>query len=144
MSQTVLVIEDNAQNLYLMQFLLQRHGFEVLSAENGAEGIEIAERCQPDCILLDIQLPVLDGYGVARELRKRPNLRDTPIIAVTSYAMLGDQEKAMEAGATDYIDNPIDRSSHFRRSHQTTLASRILSNASSGVGIANCIESGRL
>jgi len=107
MSPTILVIEDNPQNMYLMRFLLEKHGFKVLGAENGAEGIEIAERDRPDCILLDIQLPVLDGYAVARELRKNSNLSSTPIIAVTSYAMLGDREKALAAGATDYVEKPI-------------------------------------
>jgi len=107
MSLTILVIEDNPQNMYLMRFLLERHGFNVLAAENGAEGIEMAERHRPDCILLDIQLPVLDGYSVARELRKNSNLSHTPIIAVTSYAMMGDREKALAAGATDYVEKPI-------------------------------------
>jgi two-component system, cell cycle response regulator DivK len=92
----------------LMRFLLEGHGFNVLSATDGQEGIQMANRMRPDCILLDIQLPKLDGYGVASALRADPTLNDIPIIAVTSYAMMGDREKALACGATDYIEKPID------------------------------------
>jgi two-component system, cell cycle response regulator DivK len=105
---TILVIEDNLQNLYLMRFLLEGHGFAVLSATDGREGIEMANRLRPDCILLDIQLPTLDGYAVAVALRANQALQTIPIIAVTSYAMLGDREKALACGANDYIEKPID------------------------------------
>jgi two-component system, cell cycle response regulator DivK len=105
---TILVIEDNLQNMYLMRFLLEKHGFAVLSATDGQEGIDMASRMRPDCILLDIQLPKLDGYGVASALRADSSLNDIPIIAVTSYAMMGDREKALACGATDYIEKPID------------------------------------
>jgi CheY-like chemotaxis protein len=104
----VLVIEDNEQNLYLAQFLLERHGFRVSSARSGAEGLSLAAADLPDLILLDIQLPEMDGYTVASELRKRPALRDVPIVAVTSYAMVGDRERALSSGASDYIEKPID------------------------------------
>jgi CheY-like chemotaxis protein len=104
----ILIIEDNDQNLYLMRFLLEQHGIVVKAAMDGREGIEMAKRIAPDLILLDIQLPLLDGHAVARELRKEPGLRTTPIIAVTSYAMPGDREKCLEAGATAYIEKPID------------------------------------
>lgn len=107
MKRTILVIEDNEQNLYLMCFLLQKHGFAVVEARDGLEGIQLAGQLRPDAILLDIQLPALDGYAVATELRKNAALRNTPIIAVTSYAMVGDREKALESGATDYIEKPI-------------------------------------
>ena len=105
--KTILVIEDNEQNLYLVRFLLEKHGFAVVQARDGREGIELAIQLRPDAILLDIQLPGLDGYAVAAELRKNMFLRDTPIIAVTSYAMMGDREKALACGATDYIEKPI-------------------------------------
>ena len=107
-TQTVLVIEDNPQNLYLMQFLLAKHGFRVVSATDGRTALGLAEATPPDLILLDIQLPEMDGYTVARRLRENPALAQTPIIAVTSYAMPGDREKCLEAGATDYIEKPID------------------------------------
>jgi CheY-like chemotaxis protein len=104
----VLVIEDNAQNLYLVRFLLEKHGYHVHEARDGRLGVTLASELRPDLILLDIQLPMLDGYAVAAEIRKDPELRDTPIIAVTSYAMVGDREKALASGATDYIEKPID------------------------------------
>ena len=107
MNNTVLVIEDNEQNLYLVRFLLEKHGFTVHEARDGRQGIRLASQLRPDLILLDIQLPMLDGYAVAAELRQDPALRATPIIAVTSYAMVGDREKALAAGATDYIEKPI-------------------------------------
>ncbi len=110
MSKTILIIEDNEQNLYLLRFMLEKNGFIVSEARDGRAGIILASALRPDLILLDIQLPVLDGYAVAAELRKDPALRDTPIIAVTSYAMSGDREKALAAGATDYIEKPINPS----------------------------------
>jgi len=108
MSKKVLVIEDNEQNLYMMRFLLESAGFVVIDATNGVEGIAIACAQRPDIILLDIQLPRMDGYEVAAELRKHQILRGTPIIAVTSHAMAGDRERALKAGATGYIEKPID------------------------------------
>lgn len=107
MKSTVLVIEDNEQNLYLVRFLLEKHGFVVHEARDGREGVALANELHPDLILLDIQLPMLDGYAVAAELRKDATLQNTPIIAVTSYAMVGDREKALASGATDYIEKPI-------------------------------------
>ena len=103
----VLIIEDNEQNLYLMRFLLEKNGFAVTDAREGREGIRSACALLPDLILLDIQLPLMDGYAVARELRSKKPLAKTPIIAVTSYAMAGDRERALGAGATDYIEKPI-------------------------------------
>lgn len=108
MNPVVLVIEDNEQNLYLMRFLLEKHGFTVEEAKDGEKGVEMARKLTPHLILLDIQLPKMDGYAVARELRKNSDLAGTPIIAVTSYAMVGDRERALEAGADGYIEKPID------------------------------------
>lgn len=108
MSRTILYIEDNEQNLYLTTFLLEQNGFKVVPARSGPEGIALALQSRPDLILLDIQLPLMDGYAVARELRKNPALRDVPIVAVTSYAMTGDRERTLEAGCTGYIEKPID------------------------------------
>ena len=107
MSRTALLIEDNEQNCYLVTFLLERHGYSVVSASDGMRGIEAAQDFVPDVILLDIQLPTMDGYSVARALRLNEALHATPIIAVTSYAMAGDREKALEAGCTGYIEKPI-------------------------------------
>jgi CheY-like chemotaxis protein len=103
----VLLIEDNPQNRYLVTFLLEAHGYDVASAPDGAQGIDLAGRILPQLILLDIQLPTMDGYAVAHALRKNPDLSTTPIVAVTSYAMSGDREKAMAAGCNGYIEKPI-------------------------------------
>lgn len=107
MKKMILYIEDNEQNLYLVTFLLEKHGYEVCAAMDGQEGINIAAKVRPDLILLDIQLPLMDGYAVARQLRANPDLAGIPIVAVTSYAMTGDREKALAAGCNGYIEKPI-------------------------------------
>jgi two-component system, cell cycle response regulator DivK len=103
----ILYIEDNDQNFYLVQFILSNDGYEVVRARDGNEGIDLATTIISDLILLDIQLPVMDGYSIANELRKKPELTKTPIIALTSYAMAGDREKALAAGCNGYIEKPI-------------------------------------
>jgi CheY-like chemotaxis protein len=107
MKAPILLIEDNEQNRYLVTFLLEKHGYRVLSAGDGPRGIELAKTVVPFLILLDIQLPTMDGYAVARALRENSALRETPIVAVTSYAMAGDRERAIEAGCSGYIEKPI-------------------------------------
>jgi len=107
MKEVLLIIEDNPENFYLMRYLLDKHGFEILGAQTGRAGIEMALQHRPQAILLDIQLPEMDGYMVATELRQHPELDNTPIIAVTSYAMVGDRERALAAGANGYIEKPI-------------------------------------
>jgi len=107
MKPTILVIEDNEQNLYLMTFMLEKNGYEVVQARDGREGIELATSVKPTLILLDIQLPVMDGYAVAREIKSNPELADVPIVAVTSYAMAGDRERVLAAGCTGYIEKPV-------------------------------------
>jgi CheY-like chemotaxis protein len=107
MNNTLLIIEDNEQNLYMMRFLLEMNGFTILGAENGRQGIKMALKYNPQAILLDIQLPEMDGYEVAVELKKHHQLKKVPIIAVTSYAMVGDRENILAAGATGYIEKPI-------------------------------------
>ncbi len=107
MKGKILLIEDNEQNRYLTTFLLDKHGYEVIAASSGELGIELAKRSTPHLILLDIQLPAMDGYSVARELRKDLSLAAIPIVAVTSYAMSGDKEKAIAAGCVGYIEKPI-------------------------------------
>ena len=107
MDKKILIIEDNEQNMYLLTFILKKHGFQVIQAQDGQKGIELALREQPDIILLDIQLPVMDGYKVAEELKKSSIGGKIPIIAVTSYAMVGDKEKALASGCSGYITKPI-------------------------------------
>jgi len=108
MTDTILIIEDNEQNLYLMRFLLESAGFTVVEARNGPDGIRHAMELRPAAILLDVQLPLMDGYAVARELRSHATLATTPVIAVTSYAMPGDRERVLASGATAYLEKPID------------------------------------
>jgi two-component system cell cycle response regulator DivK len=103
----IILIEDNEQNRYLATFLLEKHGYEVIPASDGPQGIELAGRILPQLILLDIQLPTMDGYAVARRLRENPALKTIPIVAVTSYAMTGDREKTIAAGCNGYIEKPI-------------------------------------
>jgi two-component system, cell cycle response regulator DivK len=103
----ILIIEDNEQNLYLETFILQKNGHEIIQARNGESGISLAAQTVPDLILLDIQLPGMDGYTVAEALRKDPTIASIPIIAVTSYAMTGDRERILEAGCSGYIEKPI-------------------------------------
>lgn len=107
MNNNILIIEDNEQNLYMMRFLLERNGYTIIGAENGRKGVEMALVCKPQAILLDIQLPEMDGYAVAAELKKHRKLDKVPVIAVTSYAMVGDRENILAAGATGYIEKPI-------------------------------------
>jgi two-component system, cell cycle response regulator DivK len=108
MGASVLIIEDNEQNLYMMRFLLEHHGFVVADARDGLAGIAEAMRLLPDLILLDLQLPEMDGYRVATRIRAHSQLARTPVIAVTSYAMVGDRERILAAGASGYIEKPID------------------------------------
>jgi len=107
MKLSIFIIEDNEQNMYLLTYLLEEK-YTVYQAFNGPSGIAIAKEKRPDVILLDIQLPEMDGYAIAAALRASGDLMETPIIAVTSYAMVGDRERIMAAGATGYIEKPID------------------------------------
>lgn len=108
MSRRILLIEDNEQNRYLATFLLERRGYRVEVAVDGPAGVESATSEPPDLILLDIQLPGMDGYEVARRLRGVETLARVPIVAVTSYAMVGDRERVLAAGCDGYIEKPID------------------------------------
>jgi CheY-like chemotaxis protein len=110
-----LIIEDNEQNMYMLSFLLEKNNYEIIQAFTGSDGIKAAKVALPDVILLDIQLPEMDGYHVAMELRKCHELKNIPIIAVTSHAMVGDREKAMASGATGYIEKPIDPDNFIQR-----------------------------
>ena len=108
MKKKILIIEDNEQNMYMLSYLLEQNNYEVIKAFSGVEGITTALKIKPDLILLDIQLPEMDGYTVANKLRESEELKTTPVIAVTSYAMAGDKEKILAAGANGYIEKPVD------------------------------------
>jgi two-component system, cell cycle response regulator DivK len=113
MKRLILLIEDNEQNRYLATFLLESRDCVVVEAEDGRLGIELALKQKFDLILLDIQLPIMDGYKVAKALRDKPATRNIPIVAVTSYAMMGDREKALAAGCDGYLEKPINPETFF-------------------------------
>lgn len=108
MNARILIIEDNPANLDLMVYLLQAFGYEVLTAQDGKEGLESAMRERPDLIICDIQMPVMDGYEVVRRLKEDPELVKLPVIAVTAFAMAGDRQKIMTAGFDGYLTKPIE------------------------------------
>lgn len=103
----ILVVEDNETNLYLIRFILEKNGFEVIEARNGAESVELAVEEKPDVIIMDLQLPDIDGLEATKRIRASEADGEIPIIALTSYAMVGDREKALAAGCNGYIEKPI-------------------------------------
>ena len=107
MAARVLLVEDNPANLALMQYLLKASGYATLTAGDGREGVAVAEHESPDIILMDLQMPIMNGYEAAREMREVPALRGVPIIAVTAYAMVGDRDKILARGFDGYIAKPI-------------------------------------
>ena len=104
----VLVIEDNETNLYLMHTIVEKLGHQVIEARDGFDGVKLAISKIPDLILMDIQLPGMDGYMATQKIRENEATKEIPIIAITSYAMVGDKEKTLAAGCTAYIEKPID------------------------------------
>jgi len=107
MSKRILVVEDQPDNRRIVRDLLTRSGYEIIEARTGEEGVTLAETQRPDLILMDIQLPIIDGYEAARRIKANPELRHIPIIAVTSYALSGDDVKAFAAGCDDYVAKPF-------------------------------------
>jgi CheY-like chemotaxis protein len=104
----ILLVEDNEMNRDMLSRRLERRGFTILIAVDGAQGVAMARSEAPQLILLDMSLPVLDGWEVARQLKADPKTRAIPIIALTAHAMAGDREKALEAGCDDYDTKPIE------------------------------------
>lgn len=109
MADKILIIDDNAINCKLFGFLLQKAGYEVFEAEDGQQGIELAKKVIPDLILMDIQMPGMDGVATLKALGGIELLREIPVIAITSYTMKGDREYFLSQGFVDYLSNPIDR-----------------------------------
>ena len=103
----ILVIEDNEANMYLIGFILRKNGHEVIEARTGEEGLELAIKDKPDLVLMDIQLPGIDGLETTRRIRESEADSEVPVIALTSYAMTGDRDKSLAAGCTGYIEKPI-------------------------------------
>ena len=107
MGHRILVVEDNPQNRMLVKDVLEFHGYEIMEAEDGQAGIEMAKKYKPDLILMDLQMPVMDGFTAGKIIRGDPDIKNIKMIAVTSFAMLGDKERIMEAGFDHYIAKPI-------------------------------------
>ena len=107
MTKRILIIEDQEDNRAIMRDLLTAAGFELIEAANGEEGVKLAQSERPDLILMDIQLPIIDGYEATRQIRAIVDLKSIPIIAVTSYALSGDEAKTREAGCNGYVAKPF-------------------------------------
>jgi CheY-like chemotaxis protein len=108
MAGCVLLVEDNEVNRYLVRFVLEQGGFRVITAGNGREAIELAREQRPDLILMDIQMPVMDGYEATVQIRADAQLRAIPVVALTAYAMPHERAQAMAAGCSGHIEKPID------------------------------------
>lgn len=104
----ILVVDDSVDNLLLTEVLLSSEGYRVLTAQDAGQALETVRTEKPDLILMDVQLPGMDGLELTRNLRREPATRDIPIVALTAYAMKGDEEKARAAGCSGYITKPID------------------------------------
>jgi two-component system, cell cycle response regulator DivK len=107
MSKCILVVEDQADNRRILRDMLGNAGYDLIEAESGEEALTAVETQRPDLILMDIQLPVMDGYEATRRIKSNPTLKDVPIIAVTSYALSGDEGKARAAGCNAYVTKPF-------------------------------------
>jgi len=103
----ILVVEDNETNMYIFRRILRKGGHEVIPATSGEEGVEMAIKEKPDLILMDIQLTDMDGLEATKKIKESKEGKDIPIVALTSYVMVGDREKALAAGCTGYIEKPI-------------------------------------
>jgi len=107
MTAKILIVEDNPKDRDMLSRRLTKRGYEIVLAEDGQEGIDVTMSEMPDLILLDISLPVIDGWGVAKRLKGVDATRDIPIIALTARAMAGDREKSLEAGCDEYATKPV-------------------------------------
>ena len=107
MTKRILVVEDQEDNRRIIRDLLMSAGYELIEAADGEEGVRSAEAERPDLILMDIQLPVLDGHEATRRIKQKPELRHIPVIVVTSYALSGDEAKAIAAGSDAYVAKPF-------------------------------------
>lgn len=107
MGKKILIVEDNEQNLYLATYLLENSGYTVCAARTGLEGLAMAQTEHPDLILMDLQLPEMDGYEATKRLKSDPATERIPVVAVTSYAMIDDRAKAIAAGCDGHLEKPL-------------------------------------
>jgi len=124
----ILIAEDNAVNRELLRELLEMHGHTVMEAINGEEALRIVEESKPDILLLDMGMPVLDGYGTIRKIRENARFAALPVLAVTAYAMQGDKERILSCGFDGYLSKPINPTLLFQE------LERLLSRAERGTG----------
>lgn len=122
--KTALIIEDNLDNMTLICDILDLAGYKTIHAENGLRGIEMAQENNPDFIILDIQLPDINGYEVLDRIRANDKTRSIPVIAMTSFAMAGDKERLLNAGCDGYIEKPIDPDMVIDYIHQSVWGSK--------------------
>jgi CheY-like chemotaxis protein len=108
MDEQILIVDDNATNLKLLRVLLSKEGYQIRTAESAEDALAVLKEARPHLILMDIQLPGMDGLDLTRQLKADPDTRDIIVLAVTSYAMKTDQEKALAAGCNGYVTKPID------------------------------------
>lgn len=108
MAPKILVVEDNVDNRDLLVKVLSRHGYDVVEATSGEEALELAPKVRPDLVLMDISLGGMDGLEATRRLKALPGVTGVPVVAITAYAMVGDRERALEAGCDGYIAKPVD------------------------------------
>ena len=109
MSARILCVEDNPQNMRLVRKILQHQGFEVIEAVDGLTGVDLAHKEKPDLILMDINLPDIDGLEATARIKANPELQSIPVVALTANAMYGDEERALAAGCDGYISKPVSR-----------------------------------
>ncbi|MFO7881317.1 MAG: response regulator [Kosmotogaceae bacterium] len=124
-TKRILIVEDNENNMYLMKFILERSGYEVIGARNAMDGIKMAIEIVPDMVIMDIQLPGIDGLEATKRIKSTEKGKNIPVVAVTSYAMTGDRERVLSAGCDGYIVKPINPETfvaevekHLPKSHQ--------------------------
>jgi two-component system cell cycle response regulator DivK len=121
MSKRILVVEDQPDNREIIRDMLAPTDYEITEAENGEEALVAIAKQRPDLILMDIQLPIMDGYTATSRIKADPSLRSIPIIAVTSYALSGEEKKARAAGCDDYVPKPFSLVSYWRKSSNISL-----------------------
>ena len=105
--QTILVVEDNFDNMTLVRLLLEREGFRVIQASDGQDGLEVARREAPDLIALDLDMPIMDGWAFIREAKADPAIQNIPIVVVTAHLMPGERSRVIEAGCAGYVSKPF-------------------------------------
>ena len=139
----ILYVEDNDDNIFMLKSRLTRAGFTVVIATDGAQGVAMAASERPDLVLMDLSLPVLDGWEAARRIKSAPETRRIPIIALTAHAMPGDQEKALAAGCDDFDTKPIELERLLGKIRAGAGGKRAVSNAEAALLVVDDIEDNR-